>query len=66
MVKGTLDIIEAKIQRAEQELKKLDTILKVMVEAGEDTTALEIERDNLAGSIERWLKAIKTAREELK
>ncbi len=66
MTANILRNIKDKIGRAKMELGKLNTLITVMENAGEDITALKIERDNLSDSIDRWETAIKDAEETLK
>lgn len=56
ILKGLLN----RLDKAKADLEKLDTLIEVAQEAGEDVSELIVKRDSLKERIEAWERAIKS------
>ena len=50
--------MKKRLEAAKQELQRLDQLIAVAEEAGEDVIEYKLKRDELADKIERWEKAL--------
>jgi len=58
VVKTLLEDLKKRLEKAKEELNKLNTLIEVAEDAGEDVTEYKIKRDELAEKIRRWEDAI--------
>jgi len=58
VVKTLLEDVMKRLEKAKEELNKLNTLIEVAEDAGEDVTEYKIKRDELAEKIRRWEDAI--------